>query len=67
MLKIDPKLHKHFKNFCTSPQIIMLCLYMKFRFSLSYRDMKELCQLKCLMMIDHSNVQKWVEIGLLRF
>ena len=27
MLKINPKLQKHFKNFCYSPQIIMICLY----------------------------------------
>ena len=60
MLKIDPKLQKHFKNFCYSPQIIMLCLYMKFRFSLSYRDIEELCQLRGLT-IDHSTFQRWVE------
>lgn len=60
MLKIDLKLQKHFKNFCYSPQIIMLCLYMKFRFSLSYRDIEELCQLRGLT-IDHSTFQRWVE------
>lgn len=60
MLKIDPKLQKHFKNFCYSPYIIMICLYMKFRFSLSYRDIEELCQLRGLS-IDHSTFQRWVE------
>lgn len=60
MLKIDPKLQKYFKNFSYSPQIIMLCLYMKFRFSLSYRDIEELCQLRGLT-IDHSTFQRWVE------
>ena len=60
MLKVDPKLQKYFKNFCYSPQIIMLCLYMKFRFSLSYREIEELCQLRGLD-IDHSTLQRWVE------
>ena len=48
MLKIDPKLQKYFKGFCYSPYIIMVCLYMKFRFSLSYRDIEELSQLRGL-------------------
>lgn len=33
---------------------------MKFRFSLSYRDIEELCQLRGLT-IDHSTLQRWVE------
>ena len=37
----------------------MVCLYMKFRFSLSYRDMEELCQLRGLA-IDHATLQRWV-------
>jgi transposase-like protein len=32
---------------------------MKFRFSLSYRDIEELCQLRGLS-IDHSTLQRWV-------
>jgi putative transposase len=60
MLKINQKLQKYFKNFCYSPQIIMLCLYMKFRFSLSYREIEELCQLRGLD-VDHSTLQRWVE------
>ena len=48
MLKINSGFKKYFKNFCYSPQVIMLCLYMKFRFSLSYRDIEELCQLRGL-------------------
>ena len=38
----------------------MLCLYIKFRFSLSYREIEELCQLRGLA-IDHSTLQRWVE------
>jgi len=59
MLTIDPKLQKYFKGFCYSPHIIMVCLYMKFRFSLSYRDIEELCQLRGLT-IDHATLQRWV-------
>jgi putative transposase len=59
-LEVDPKLQNYFKNFCYNPQIIMLCLYMKFRFSLSYREIEELCQLRGLN-IDHSTLQRWVE------
>ena len=33
---------------------------MKFRFSLSYREIEELCQLRGLD-IDHSTLQRWVE------
>ena len=60
MLKVDLKLQKYFKNFYYSPQIIMLCLYMKSRFSLSYREIEELYQLRRLD-IDHSAIQRWVE------
>lgn len=60
MFQINPKLSKYFKGFCYSYQIIMVCLYMKFRFSLSYRDIEELCQLRGLS-IDHSTLQRWVE------
>jgi len=38
----------------------MLCLYIKFRFSLSYREIEGLCQLRGLD-IDHSTLQRWVE------
>jgi putative transposase len=59
MLKIDPKLQKYFKGFCYSSHIVMVCLYMKFRFSLSYRDIEELYQLRGLT-IDHATLQRWV-------
>ncbi len=60
MLQINPKLRKNFKGFCYSSQVIMVCLYMKFRFSLSYRDIEELCQIRGLT-IDHPTLQRWVE------
>ena len=41
MLNISPQLLPHFKGFCSSPSVIMLFVYMKCRFSLSYRDLEE--------------------------
>lgn len=59
ILKISPKLIKHFKNFCSSPEAIMLFVYMKGRFSLSYRDLEEIMSIKGAN-IDHSTLQRWV-------
>lgn len=57
MFSLNPKFKKYFKGFCYSWRIIMVCLYMKFRFSLSYRDIEELCQLRVLT-IDHLTLQR---------
>lgn len=35
---------------------------MKFRLALSYRDIEESCQLIGLTIIDHSTLQRWVEM-----
>jgi putative transposase len=59
MLKISPKLSRHFKGFCSSPEIIMLFVYMKCRFSLSYRDLEEIMMIRGAT-IDHSTLQRWV-------
>lgn len=56
---ISPKLHKHFKGFCSSPEIIMLFVYMKCRFSLSYRDLEEMAWIRGAV-IDHATLQRWV-------
>lgn len=48
---ISPKLRKHFKGFCSSPEIIMLFVYMKCIFSLSYRDLEEMAN-KFVPLID---------------
>jgi putative transposase len=37
MLNISPQLLPHFKGFCSSPSVIMVFVYMKCRFSLSFR------------------------------
>jgi putative transposase len=56
---IAPKLLKHFKGFCSSPEIIMLFVYMKCRFSLSYRELEEIAYLRGIS-IDHSTLQRWI-------
>jgi len=60
MLKISSKLHKHFKGYCSDPNIIMLFVYMKFRFTLSYRDLEEMMIIRGAF-IDHSTLQRWVK------
>ena len=49
---ISPNLLKPFKGFCSSPEIIMLFVYMKCRFSLSYRDLEEMARIRGTT-IDH--------------
>ena len=60
MIKVDEKIIKYFKGFNNSPEMIMTCLYFKFRYALSYRDIEELCKIRGFV-IDHSNIQRWVE------
>ncbi|MBP7189848.1 MAG: IS6 family transposase [Rickettsiaceae bacterium] len=57
--QISPKLYKYFKGFCSSPEIIMLFVYMKCRFSLSYRDLEEMAIIRGIT-IDHATLQRWV-------
>jgi putative transposase len=56
---IHPKFLKHFKGFCSSPEVIMLFVYMKGRFSLSYRDLEEMASIRGAS-IDHSTLQRWI-------
>ncbi len=56
---ISQKLLKHFKGFCSSPEVIMLFVYMKCRFSLSYRELEEMSHIRGAV-IDHSTLQRWV-------
>ena len=56
---ISPKLRKHFKGFCSSPEIIMLFVYMKCRFSLSYRELEEIASIRGAV-IDHATLQRWL-------
>ena len=59
LLKISRELLPKFKGFCSSPELIMMFVYMKCRFSLSYRDLEEMMQIRGAV-IDHSTLQRWV-------
>jgi len=59
MLKLSPELHRYFKGYCSDPDVIMLFVYMRLRFSLSYRDLEEMMILRGAF-IDHSTLQRWV-------
>ena len=56
---ISPKLLKYFKEFCSSPEIIMLFVYMKCRFSLSYRELEEMASVRGAK-IALATVQRWL-------
>jgi hypothetical protein len=58
-LSVSPELKKHFKGFCSSPEIIMLFVYMKCRFSLSYRELEEMASIRGVS-LDHATIQRWV-------
>ena len=60
MLNISPQLLPHFKGFCSSPSVIMLFVYMKCRFSLSYRDLEEMMMIRGAK-IDHETLQRWLK------
>jgi putative transposase len=60
MLTISPALVHHFRGFCSSPSVIMLFVYMKCRFSLSYRDLEEMMMIRGAN-IDHATLQRWVK------
>ena len=58
-LNISGKMLDKFKGFCSSPEIIMLFVYMKCRFSLSYRELEEIAFIRGAV-IDHSTIARWV-------
>ncbi len=60
MLTLCPTLLPRFKGFCSSPSVIMLFVYMKCRFSLSYRELEEMMQIPGAV-VDHSTLQRWVQ------
>ena len=59
MFAITPRLLPYFKGFCSSAEVILLFVYMKCRFSLSYRDLEEMIHIRGAK-IDHSTLQRWV-------
>ncbi|PIZ33558.1 MAG: hypothetical protein COY39_02390 [Alphaproteobacteria bacterium CG_4_10_14_0_8_um_filter_37_21] len=46
MTTVSPSHLQHFKGFFSSPSIIVMFVYMKFRFSLSYRDLEEMMDMR---------------------
>ena len=60
MFKLCPTLLPKFKGFCSSPSVILLFVYMKCRFSLSYRELEEMMMIRGAE-IDHSTLQRWVK------
>lgn len=48
-----------FKGHCFPKSIILHAVYLKLRFSLSYRDVEELLQIRGVK-VDHSTIQRWV-------
>ena len=60
MPEVSRDLVKYFKGFCSSPSVILLFVYMKCRFSLSYRELEEMMSIRGAN-IDHSTLQRWVK------
>ncbi|MCH2226030.1 MAG: IS6 family transposase, partial [Crocinitomicaceae bacterium] len=48
-----------FKHHCFPKSIILQAVYFKLRFSLSYRDVEELMQIRGVD-VDHATIQRWV-------
>jgi putative transposase len=48
-----------FKGHCFPKSIILHAVYLKLRFSLSYRDIEELLQIRGVK-VDHATIQRWV-------
>lgn len=48
-----------FKNHCFPKDVILQAIYFKIRFSLSYRDVEELIQIRGVE-VDHATIQRWV-------
>ncbi|CAH2560232.1 IS6 family transposase [Cardinium endosymbiont of Oedothorax gibbosus] len=59
MFNISPELLPYFKGYCSSSEVILLFVYMKCRFSLSYRDLEEMMRMRGAK-VDHSTLQRWV-------
>ncbi|CAH2560063.1 IS6 family transposase [Cardinium endosymbiont of Oedothorax gibbosus] len=59
MFNISPELLPYFKGYCSSSEVILLFVYMKCRFSLSYRDLGEMMRMRGAR-VDHSTLQRWV-------
>jgi len=59
MLPITSEMRKLFKGFNYSAEVILLSIYLKCRYSLSYRDIEEMGNIRGLE-TDHATLQRWV-------
>ena len=59
MLKIPDNIRSKFKHHCFPAELILSVVYMKCRFSLSYRDLEELISMRDVS-VDHATIQRWV-------
>ena len=48
-----------FKGHCFPKVVILQAVYLKLRFSLSYRDVEELLSIRGVL-VDHATIQRWV-------
>ncbi|GAO98668.1 hypothetical protein Cva_01332 [Caedimonas varicaedens] len=56
MFQISSSLQRHFKGCCSPLSGIMLFVYMKCRFSLSYHELEEIILMRGTF-VDHSTLQ----------
>ena len=59
MFKISSEMKKAFKGHNYSGELIMICLFMKCRYSLSYREVEEIGRLRRLD-ADHTTILRWI-------
>lgn len=52
-------MRRHFKGHSFPAEVIMNAVYLKNRFSLSYRDIEEILSLRNII-VDHSTIARWV-------
>jgi putative transposase len=59
MIQINSTCKKYFKHHWYSSEVIITAIYMKGRYSLSYREIEEISKMRGLDM-DHATLQRWV-------
>lgn len=59
MLEVSSEMKKAFKGHNYSGEVIMLSLFMKCRYALSYREVEEIGRLRGLD-VDHTTIMRWI-------
>lgn len=59
IIEITEKLLKYFKGYSSSAELILLLVYFKLRYSLSYRDLEEMMVIRGAR-VDHATIHRWV-------